>query len=121
MFRPALKIDENLPSEVLRLLRDAEHDTASVKEQALGGASDEILARVCRHERRALVTLDVGFADIRKYPPAQYAGIVVLRLARQDRRSVALALQRALGRCAGEELEGQLCIVTDSRIRRRAR
>jgi predicted nuclease of predicted toxin-antitoxin system len=118
---PAFKVDENLPAEALALLRAARLDAASVRDQGLCGAPDEILARVCRDERRALVTLDLGFGDIRKYPPPSQPGIVVLRLARRDRRSIVVALQRALDLCSGEELEGQLCIVTEAGIRRRAR
>jgi len=118
---PPFKVDENLPTEVLDLLREARHDAASVSEQRLCGAPDAVLARVCRDERRTLVTLDLGFGDIRKYPPQLQPGIVVLRLARRDRRSLVAALQRALEQCSGEPLEGRLCIVTDAGIRRRAR
>jgi len=77
------KIDENLPFEVATLLCEASHDASTVFGQQLSGSGDPNVAAVCRAERRALVTLDTDFADIRTYPPAQYAGLVVLRLRRQ--------------------------------------
>ena len=49
------------------------------------GTSDENLARTCRSELRALLTFDVGFADLRAYPPEEYAGFIVLRLSSQSR------------------------------------
>ena len=118
---PAFKVDENLPTEVLDLLRGARHDASPVKEEGLCGAPDEVVARVCRDERRTLVTLDLGFGDVRKYPPPLHPGIVVLRLARRDWRSLVAALRRALDQCSGEPLEARLCVVTDAGIRRRPR
>ena len=79
------KVDENLPVELADLLREASHDAATVLEQQLAGAMDADVASVCQHEARALITLDTDFADIRAYPPEKYAGLIVLRLRRQDK------------------------------------
>jgi predicted nuclease of predicted toxin-antitoxin system len=76
------KVDENLPMEVAKQLVTAGHDALTVSDQQLSGHVDSEVIDVCRNEGRALVTLDLGFADIRAYPPAAYPGIVVLRLAR---------------------------------------
>ena len=78
------KVDENLPAEVVTLLKDAGHDAKSVLDQSLGGATDVRVADLCRAESRIIVTLDLDFADIRTYPPAQSPGFVVFRLARQS-------------------------------------
>jgi predicted nuclease of predicted toxin-antitoxin system len=82
------KVDENLPVEVVELLRQAGHDAATVLEQRLGGGTDSDVASLCQREGRTLVTLDLDFADIRAYPPAQYPGLVVLRLKQQDKPHV---------------------------------
>jgi predicted nuclease of predicted toxin-antitoxin system len=74
------KIDENLHPDVALSLRYKGHDALGVWDQGLKGKRDEDLARVCRLEGRALLTLDVGFADVRTYPPDQYPGLIVLRL-----------------------------------------
>jgi predicted nuclease of predicted toxin-antitoxin system len=66
------KVDENLPVDVVELLSLAGHDAVSVLDQQLGGRPDPLLASVCQHEGRALVTLDLDFADIRTYPPSSY-------------------------------------------------
>ena len=46
------KSDENLPAEVVALLRSAGHDAHSVLDEDLGGTSDTSLAEVCRKEGR---------------------------------------------------------------------
>jgi predicted nuclease of predicted toxin-antitoxin system len=111
------KIDENLPVEVAQLLRDAGHDVFTVLEQDLGGAKDQVVARICKDEHRALITLDIHFADIRTYPPSSFSGLIVLRLARQDKAYVLQVMSRVLKVATSEPREGQLWIVDERRVR----
>jgi predicted nuclease of predicted toxin-antitoxin system len=111
------KVDENLPTEVAELLAGAGHDAVTVGEQRMAGRAHPDLAAVCRREDRAVVTLDLDFSDIRVYPPADYAGIIVLRLARLDKRRVLAVLQRLLPLLESEPLIGKLWIVEEASIR----
>ncbi len=72
------KVDENLPIEAAALLCDAGHDALTVSQQQISGEPDATVAAVCNLEGRIVVTLDLDFGDIRAFPPADYAGIVVL-------------------------------------------
>ena len=90
------KTDENLPEEVAELLRDAGHDASTVLEQSMGGGPDPDVALICRREQRALVTFDVGFADIRTYPPDEHRGLIVLKLKRQDKTHVVDVFEQLL-------------------------
>lgn len=114
------KVDENLPFEVAELLWQAGHDATTVLEQHLGGEADAEIASICQQEGRALVTLDTDFADIRAYPPTQYAGPVVLRLRRQDKSYVLELLARLTEMLSSEPLAGHLWIVEEGRIRIRS-
>jgi predicted nuclease of predicted toxin-antitoxin system len=111
------KIDENLPIEVADLLRNAKHDAITVGEQYLSGSGDPDIARICQQEKRALVTLDTDFADIRSYPPGQYSGIIVLRLKRQDKFHALNTIKGMIRVLANETLEQHLWIVEETRIR----
>ncbi len=82
-----------------------------------GGSGDAEIAAICRAETRALVTLDTDFADIRAYPPAQYAGLVGLRLRRQDKPHVIERVKRLLPVLSTEPLERRLWIVEEARLR----
>jgi predicted nuclease of predicted toxin-antitoxin system len=114
------KVDENLPVEVAQLLREAGHDVLTVLEQGLGGAKDQAIAKICQSEQRALVTLDIHFADIRAYPPAEFSGPIVLRLERHDKPHVLQIMSRVLKMTGFEHPQGQLWIVEERRIRVRA-
>ncbi len=89
----------------------------SVHEQGLVGAKDNVIAEACHSENRAIVPLDAHFADIRAYPPGDYSGLIVLRLARQDKPHVLEVMGRALKLFSPETLEGKLWIVDEKRVR----
>lgn len=111
------KTDENMHAGVAAVLRAAGHDAETARGQGLGGSPDADLARACLLERRAIVTQDLDFADVRVYPPAHYAGIAVLRLASQDVRSQLAVMRRLTPLFADEPLVGMLWIVDDTGVR----
>jgi predicted nuclease of predicted toxin-antitoxin system len=57
------------------------HDAVDVRDMGMRSAPDEAIAAQARQNRQILITRDFDFADIRNYPPADYAGIVVLQLS----------------------------------------
>jgi predicted nuclease of predicted toxin-antitoxin system len=113
----AFKVDENLPAEATSLLQDAGIDALSVHDQSMVGTTDDNIAVVCQAEDRALITLDLDFADIRAYPPDESAGLVVLRLERQDKTHVLDVLSRLIPQLNKNDLSGKLWIVTEKSIR----
>ncbi len=113
-----VKLDENLGVRGARLLGDGGCDVATVATQGLCSSADDTLIEVCRVEGRTLITLDKDFSSILRFPPARYAGIVVLRLP--EPLTPALiedALRRFLAASAGKDLDGKLWIVDAHRIR----
>jgi len=112
-----LKVDENLPVEVASLLRGVGHDAVTVREEGLAGTDDPALERICQGETRALLTADVGFGNIVAYPPMLSAGIIVLRLSRQDKPFVVSRVESLLPRLDTEPVAGRLWIVDDRRVR----
>ncbi len=111
------KVDENLPVEVALLLRQAGYDALTVFDQRLGGEADSTIAAICRLEQRAILTLDLDFADIRTYPPSQYAGLIVLRMTQQDKPFVLALMARIIPALADKALVGKLWIVDEQHIR----
>lgn len=111
------KTDENLPEESAAILREAGHDAHTIREQALGGHPDGDVATVCKRELRALVTLDLDFADIRSYPPEEFEGLIVLRVGSQARDHVLNVIRKLVPMFANEPLAKHLWIVEDERVR----
>jgi predicted nuclease of predicted toxin-antitoxin system len=111
------KLDENVHSAVVDVLRHAGHDAATVPDEGMRGAVDPFLDDVCRREGRALITLDLGFGDVRAYPPADRPGIIVLRLKHQSRTAVLAAIERVLPLLGHEPLLNRLWVVDELTIR----
>jgi predicted nuclease of predicted toxin-antitoxin system len=111
------KTDENLPVEVVEILTRHGHDALSVIDQRLAGHPDPDVAQVCRSEQRALVTLDLDFADMRVYPPDQYAGLIVLRPRAQTIPAIERLAEQMVRYLASEPLAGNPWIVEEQRLR----
>ena len=110
-------VDENLPTEAAKPFRQAGYDARTVTEQGINGSPDSEVISVCGQENRVLITLDTDFADIRLYPPAHSAGLIVLRLQKQDKCHVLDVLIRLLKVIPKEPVEERLWIVEEAHIR----
>ena len=111
------KLDENLPLQLKGLFAESGHYAVTVLDEAMGGATDADVASVCLAEGRILVTQDKDFADIRTYPPGQYPGIVVIRLASQTRDDLLRIGTNLIETLSNSSPQGQLWIVEGSRLR----
>jgi predicted nuclease of predicted toxin-antitoxin system len=114
------KIDENLPAECGVLLRREGFGADTVAEESLAGADDAVIAERVQAEGRVLITLDLGFANIRAYPPSGHSGIIVLRLKRQDTHAILALVPRIVSALKTRLPAGELWIVEQDRIRFRA-
>ena len=114
---PSFKIDENLPVETASLLKRYGHEAQTVNEERLAGGRDERLSEICRREKRVLMSLDLDFADIRTYPPARSPGMIVLRLASQDKPHILAIVEQLAPLLIREPIEGRLWIVDEGRVR----
>ena len=111
------KVDENLPIEVAQALIAAGHGACTIHVQQMVGQPDPIIADVCRDEGRVLLTLDMDFADIRAYPPAEYGGLIVLRPRTQSKPAVLSLVQLLIPKLDREPLAGCLWLVDPVGIR----
>ena len=100
-------------------LRALGHDADDVRDLGMGGSHDDVIAAHARQNGQALLARDFDFADIRNYPPAQYAGIVVVDL---PNHATAPQVVRAVVSFVGnaellQQLAGRLAIVELGRVR----
>lgn len=114
------KVDENLPADAAVQLRENGFDAHTVHDEGLAGTTDDVIAAVAAREGRVLITLDLDFSNIRAYPPADHAGIVVLRPHTQDKNAVKDLLRRLIAVLNHESPVSELWIVESDRIRRRS-
>ena len=113
-----LKVDENIGATGVDFLRQAGHDTMTVREQDLAGAADEIVFEAWVAEGRTLITLDRDFAQVPRFPPKGTGGIVVLELGGPaSLRLLQSRLSDFLGFAATRPVAGELWIIEPGRVR----
>ncbi|CAN5821744.1 DUF5615 family PIN-like protein [soil metagenome] len=113
-----VKLDENLGRRSIELFKESGHEVSTVTKQQLGGTSDDELIEVCRVEDRVLVTLDLDFSNVLRFPPQRYAGIVVLRVPHPiELDDIYERIRTLLKALEHEELDGKLWIVEQDRMR----
>ncbi|MCA1674245.1 MAG: DUF5615 family PIN-like protein [Actinobacteria bacterium] len=112
-----IKLDENLTIAAQAVFIKHGHDVHTVHDEDLIGAPDSDLFTVCRDEQRILVTFDLGFGDVRAYPPGTHPGVIVLRLTDQQPDAVLDVLERLVADQDLDQLKGCLIVVSDDRVR----
>jgi predicted nuclease of predicted toxin-antitoxin system len=112
------KLDENFGNRTLNIFQAAGYDVRTTLDEGMQGCSDRHLYDVCCKERRCLVTLDLDFSDVTRFPPEQGSGIAVIRVPRNPSLAVLEQLIRLfLQMLSGMSIDKNLWIVEPSRIR----
>ena len=112
------KLDEHFGKRFQALFLSAGFDTETVRDENLQGISDLQLFKVCNQESKCLVTLDLDFSDIIRFPPSESTGIVILRPRKgvtiKDLEKLVLELIEYIKK---NPVKNQLWIVEKDRIR----
>ncbi len=112
------KLDENFGTRAQAVFYAAGHDVETVVQESLGSAADLALYQVCQDEGRCLVTLDLDFTNVFRFPPATGAGIAVIRAPKNPTLPILEQLVRQfLQALETMPIEGKLWIVEMGRIR----
>ena len=112
-----IKVDEDLPRQVVTLLREKGYQAVSVVEQGMLGWKDTELWRKIQTENRFLVTADKGFADIRSYPPGTHAGVMLLRPDQDGIRPLVGLVAKVLKSYDLNSLVGTTTVVNPRSVR----
>ena len=112
-------LDANLPLRATDLLRSLGHQADDVRQVGLGTAPDAEIAAYARANALAIVTRDLDFGDVRNYPPAEYSGLVVLRLPDDYTAPEVIGAMRVFFSSARliRDLPGRLAVVEPDKVR----
>ena len=111
------KLDENIDARLTALLHEAGHDATTVREQGLHETEDPDLFNYCVSEARSLVTLDLDFSNVLRYPPEKTPGVVVFRGPDDLFPTVKILMQTLIEALTSENPAGHVWIVELGRVR----
>lgn len=115
-----IKLDENLSGYLKPILMCEGHEVSTVKDEGLLGKCDTEVAFAAREESRVLFTLDLEFADLRKFPPGSHSGVVLFRPRSMGPRSVNEFILRFVKDSDLSAFSGCVVVVDPERIRVRS-
>jgi predicted nuclease of predicted toxin-antitoxin system len=111
-------VDENLPRSLAPALRAAGHYVDDVRDLGCRGSSDADIFECAQRARLTLLTRDVGFGNMARFPPGPHSGIVLIRLPNSmSALTVTERVLRALTGVSDDELTGGLIVVGSTRVR----
>jgi predicted nuclease of predicted toxin-antitoxin system len=110
-------IDECVYAVTTQLLRTWEHNVVTAQDAGLSGKPDEeILAYAVEHGR-VLITIDMDFSNIRRFPPHSYIGIIVLKIRPRIVAEVHAVLGQVLRDLHEAQLRKSLVMIDQSKFR----
>jgi predicted nuclease of predicted toxin-antitoxin system len=74
---PRFLIDEDMPRSTTKLLKDKGFDVLDVRDCGLRGKSDEEIFRFAQEEKIVILTGDMGFGNLLRFPVGSHSGIVI--------------------------------------------
>lgn len=112
-------LDANMPRSALVVLREAGHEANHVRDLGLGDATDACIDERARSMVAVIVSRDLDFADVRRFPPEPRPGLLVLRMPDSSTAAdVVGLLSRFLSATAlVHRIPGHLAILEPDRLR----
>lgn len=112
-----IKLDENLPVHLIRILSDLGHNADTVPQEGLAGLDDQTVWHAAQQSERFFITQDLDFSDIRRYTPGSHHGLMILRLRDPSRRALTHRIQTVFGMDDVQRWGRCFVVVTDRKIR----
>jgi len=112
------KLDENFGRSIQIFLKEAGHNSHTVRDENLRGAPDHEVFAAAEREGRILITMDHDFGNIILYHHEDAFGVAVINPpGRPSLPLLRLLMQTLLEALKTDDIRGRLWIVEPGRIR----
>lgn len=112
-----IKLDENLSRHLKPTLNAFSHEVSTAADEGLLGKPDTLVASVSKAEGKMLLTLDLEFGDLRKYPPGTHPGIILFRLKTNGLPTVSQFVENFIKETDLQNFVGCNVVVDDNKVR----
>ncbi len=112
-----LKLDENLPEDLVSALSRIGHDVDNVNLEGFAGQNDTRIWKAAQDSGRFLVTQDLDFSDVRNFAPGTHFGLMLVRLQNPGRKALAERITEAFTFQDAESWARCFVFLTDYKLR----
>jgi len=115
-------IDEDMPRSTSSLLRDKGFEVLDVRDCGLRGSRDKEVFEFAQKEDAVILTGDLGFGNLLKFPVGSHSGIVIVHFPNEiSAAELNNQISKELDNLTEDDLKGNLIILEPGKIRIRRR
>jgi predicted nuclease of predicted toxin-antitoxin system len=111
-------VDESLSPKLADNLAEDGHECYHANRLGLRGQSDKVIHEAALERTAILISRDLDFSNITKFPPGSHPGLIVIRWPSQIRNRVLIeAIRTRLRTLAESDITGNTVIMEPDRTR----
>lgn len=111
-------IDEDMPRSTAHILRTSGCEVLDVRDYGLRGKSDEEIFNFAQQEKAVIVTGDLGFGNLLKFPVGSHRGILIAHFPNEISTSeLNNQIIKAFDDLTEMDFKGNLVIIEPGKIR----
>jgi len=111
-------IDEDVARSTAKILADAGHEIIDVRDKGLRGAEDAKIFHFAQSKKAILLSADVGFGNLKKFPLGHHHGILIAHFPNElSVQEINRQILHALSQLKDKDLSRNLIIIEPGKIR----
>jgi predicted nuclease of predicted toxin-antitoxin system len=111
-------IDEDMPRSTARVLKARGYEVLDVRDYGLRGKNDEEVFRFAQKEKAIILTGDLGFGNLLRFPFGTHSGIVIVHFPNEISTSeLNNQVIKAFDTFTETDFKGNLIILEPGKIR----
>ena len=111
-------IDEDMPRSTAKVLRAKGYEALDVRDLGLRGKSDDEIFKFAQKEKAVILTGDLGFGNILRFPVGSHGGIFIVHFPNEVSTSeLNNQIIKAFDTLTEEDFNGNLIILEPGKIR----
>jgi predicted nuclease of predicted toxin-antitoxin system len=111
-------IDEDLPRSLTKILKIKGYEALDIRDHGLRSKSDEEIFEFACKESAVIVTGDMGFGNLLRFPTGSHFGIFIIHFPNEvSTPELNTQIIKALNALIEEDFRGNLIILEPGRVR----
>lgn len=115
---PTFAIDEDMPRSTGRILKESGYEVKDIRDYGLREADDDAIYQFAQSNQAVLITADLGFSNILRFPVGSHFGIVIARFPNEMPTSeINRQLVARFADLTEADFKGSLVIIEPGKVR----
>lgn len=111
-------IDEDMPRSTGKILKEQGYGVKDIRDYGLRGADDQEIYQFAQREQAILITGDMGFGNILRFPIGKHFGIVIAHFPNEmPTKEINRQLTEGLRDLSDNDFRGNLIVLEPGKIR----